>query len=81
MKRIMVVNENVYEVTQKIINNTLKMVLEDCKKNKVNMIYALRKDNKFEMTKFKFDNSKEMDKQVKKYQDEGFKVYRASFGV
>ena len=80
-KMILVVNSNVYETSQKIVDNTLKTVLDACKEKKLNMIYALKKKNKIEMTRLKYKSAKEMETDVKKFTKQGLKVYRAKFGV
>lgn len=80
MGKIMVVNGNVYEVSDKVINNTLNLVREACKKRKLHMIYSLQKANKYDMVQLKYPTVEEMEIEAKKFQEQGFKVHRASFG-
>ena len=80
MAKIMAVNGNVYEVTDKVINNMMNLVKDACKKRKLHMIYSLQKANKYDMVQLKYPTAEEMETEVKKFREQGFKVHRASFG-
>jgi len=79
--KILSVNGHSYQASEKIVENTLSIVVGACKQRKSNMIYAIQKKNHVDMVQLKYDTKESMEIEVQKYRKDGFKVFRCSFGV
>lgn len=67
----LIINENVYEMTRK----RAKAVLKVAQKSVGQGIFGVEKNLTLFMKNEKFDSIEELDKQIKEYEEQGFKVY------
>lgn len=68
---IVIINNHDYKMTRKQANGVLKVARKSVKRG----IFGVEKDLTLFMKNEKFDSLEELDKQIKDYKEQGFKVY------
>ena len=72
---VVIIGEKVWGMPHKMVMATLSVAKQKMKKDNVNVIYAVSKEDTYIMRKDVFDNSDAFEKAIKDWETKGFKCH------